>query len=63
MAHQLRALERQADALECLGPLSVGMHRPLQLAKWLFYRHVQGKRYLHTRDAGLIASFGRQLAR
>jgi glycosyltransferase involved in cell wall biosynthesis len=63
MAYRLRALERQADALECLGPLRVGMHRPLQLAKWLFYRHVQGKRYLHTRNARLIASFGRQLAR
>ena len=63
MTYRLRALERQADALEYLGPLRSGMHRPVQLAKWLFYRHVQGKRYLHSRDAGLIASFGRQLAR
>lgn len=63
MAYRLRALERQADALEYLGPLHVGVHRPLQLAKWLYYRHVRGRRYLHSRDARLIASFGRQLAR
>jgi glycosyltransferase involved in cell wall biosynthesis len=61
--YRLRALERQADALQYVGPLRSGMHRPVQLAKWLFYRHVQGKRYLHSRDARLIASFGRQLAR
>ena len=63
MTYRLRALERQVDALEYLGPLRVGLYRPMQAAKWLFYRHVQGKRYLHTRDARLIASFGRQLGR
>jgi glycosyltransferase involved in cell wall biosynthesis len=63
MKYRLRALERQADALQYLGPLRSGMHRPLQLAKWLFYSHVRGKRYLHSRDARLITSFGRQLAR
>jgi glycosyltransferase involved in cell wall biosynthesis len=63
MTYRLRALEREAEALTYLGPLRLGMHPPLQLAKWLFYRHVHGRRYLHSRDAGLIASFGRQLAR
>jgi glycosyltransferase involved in cell wall biosynthesis len=63
MRYRLRALERHADALEYLGPLRAGRHRPMQLAKWLYYRHVQGKRYLHSRDARLIASFGSQLAR
>ena len=63
MTYRLRALERQVDALEYLGPLRVGIYRPMQAAKWLFYRHVQGKRYLHTRDARLITSFGRQLGR
>jgi glycosyltransferase involved in cell wall biosynthesis len=63
MTYRLRALEHQADALEYLGPLRIGIYRPVQLAKWLFYRHAQGKRYLHSRDARLIVSFGRQLAR
>jgi glycosyltransferase involved in cell wall biosynthesis len=62
MAYRLRALEHQAGTLEYLGPLRSGTHRPMQLAKWLFYRHVQGKRYLFSRDARLIASFGRQLS-
>jgi glycosyltransferase involved in cell wall biosynthesis len=62
MTYRLQALGRHVDALEYLGPLGAGFHRPRQFAKWLFYRYVQGKRYLPTRDARLIASFGRQLA-
>jgi glycosyltransferase involved in cell wall biosynthesis len=62
MTYRLRELERRADGLEYLGPLCTARYRPLQTAKWLFYRHVQGKRYLPTRDARLIASYGRQLA-
>lgn len=63
MTYRLRALERHVDALEYLGPLHFGVHRPRQAAKWVFYRYLEGKRYLHSRDAGLIGSFGRQLAR
>jgi hypothetical protein len=63
MAFRTGALARACGPLEYLGPLSLGARRGPTLAKQIYYRFVQGKRYFPYRDEAVVRAMGRQLAR